>query len=145
MIRTTSTTTTEDSGANRLVYNWFNQVTRPAYSALVYDVHSYSGGTWREWRGGTGSIRLSFVLGSPARVFATISGESVAGGFLGLILDSTTAMLDQALGEGGSSGSRGAVATQSLVGIGYHQWVPVEYGTGSASLFSYSSIAVLEI
>ncbi len=61
---TTSTTTTEDSQLNRLLWNLNNQVQRRLLKSEYATPHSYSTGTWRQWDNGTGGPhQVQFVCG----------------------------------------------------------------------------------
>ena len=63
---TTSTTTTEDSEANRYVYNFYNQVIRRcAKTDSTY--HTYASSTIRQWAGST-AHQVNMMLGDAASV-----------------------------------------------------------------------------
>lgn len=147
-IRTTGTTTTEDSGTftgassnapKRFVWNAYNQITRLVDTGFVLDSHSYTTGAWREWRSGTNSCRLSWVQGRAAAVSVGFSGEITSGGgYVGVGLDSTSAPANPQAGNANSSLVRcGGIATASL-SAGYHQAIVLEYGSPSASFSNYS-------
>lgn len=105
-IRTTGTTTTEDSGgvagttqvgAKRFVWNRYNQVPRPMNVIDTVSNFTYSTGTTRQFNGAAGN-KIEFVCGDVAQFVQakssnylginTASGRAAAAG---LGLDSTTA------------------------------------------------------
>jgi hypothetical protein len=59
---TTSTTATEDSLANRYLWNFYNQVPRPMHRAIVTSSYNYTTATWRQAEASS-SNQLNFVLG----------------------------------------------------------------------------------
>src|SRR5690349_4057044 len=79
-IRTTSTTTTEDSLTKRYVFNRSNQVLRAMGSGFISDSHAYTTAAWREWHAGTNSTRLQWVSGQPVFVQFSVSAQATAGG-----------------------------------------------------------------
>lgn len=130
-IRTTSTTTTEDSAANRFIWNAYNRVPRALRAVKeTTDSWVYNSTTWHQANGNTAN-QLNFVMG--------------------LALDSPTAFVN---GEGSGSG-----AYSSSIGIGCNststQTFPwATFATGSAigvstqnscpPVLGYSFIAWLE-
>ena len=77
MIRTTSTTTTEFSPANRFVWNLHNQL--PFHCAVLDSAaHSYSSSTVQEWNAGT-AARANFITGLPSSWESTVSVRITTG------------------------------------------------------------------
>jgi hypothetical protein len=80
-IRTTGTTTTEDSNERRFVSNAYNQVARPLLKRDA-TAHTYSGGSWREWNNASDVHRVRWVApvdGNKADVFLTMYSDTAAG------------------------------------------------------------------
>lgn len=93
---TASTTTTEDSAANRYVSNAYNAVSRPMTKTDATSHSTGAGSVWRAWNAGTaGQVNFvtSVVTGdvAPFAGFVTISSS---GGLLGI------SPLDAATSEG---------------------------------------------
>lgn len=94
---TTSTTTTEDSEAKRLLYNAYNQAARSSKSPAGVS-HQYSSSTLRRWNAGSGTQpEAAFVVGLPASLnfagqwFCTnVSTNAVVNATCRLYLDATT-------------------------------------------------------
>jgi hypothetical protein len=140
-IRTTGTTTTEDSAQYRYVWNVNNQVTR----RLFFDVagassHSYSTSTWREWNGGTGGpFRVFFVTGE-AQSFMTAGWVEMVGSGPGI----ATFSLNNAAAEGsasmssntGSSGRSGLSGAYTSL-VGYNFVVVTELSFSSSSYTNF--------
>lgn len=94
-IRTTSTTTTEDSQSKRFVWNAQNQVTRTLMKYDVTDNHIYSSGTWREWNGGVNGPHSVFFVSGEIQQFTSsgwveASAPTGAAAVVSFQLNSTT-------------------------------------------------------
>lgn len=77
---TTSTTTTEDSAANRYVWNYYNRIARPMLKLEATASWTYSVATTRQANGSTAN-QLNFVLG--------VSEDAVTASVLGRVTNST--------------------------------------------------------
>jgi hypothetical protein len=140
-IRTTGTTTTEDSATKRFVWNARNQVARQLARYEIATTHSYASASFREWNGGVGGPhRVSFVSGA-AQVFqATGWGDTQAGaGGTAFV----TFSLNNAAAEGLASSSNGTTAAirQALAAayqgvVGFNEITVTELA-GSAVSNSY--------
>lgn len=146
-IRTTSTTTTEDSLTKRFVWNSYNQVDRPMSTGFVSDSHSYTTATWREWHAGTNSTRLQFVVGDTALVAFAVSAQVTCGGTSANIaqgLDITNNASGLAFGYPLNNSMRGGPPTSSsVVTRGYHFLAVVQYGETGDTFLDYNQIAKL--
>ena len=149
-IRTTGTTTTEDSEAKRFVWNAFNQVPRKLKKHETTSSWSYSTATWRplnnntnnrvEWVNGLNGAMVEVDAYAMVEVDASGSGEIA---HIGIDLDGTSANdADTAARFGMYSG---AGATQMLIrttlrtnpGLGYHFAQAMEWvDTASVSYYA---------
>lgn len=139
-IRTTATTTTEDSATKRFVWNAYNAVPRDLAKAETTDSWTYSTASWRSANNSTAN-RVEFVRGlntHPVSVEYTIHAGSTAAVNVisGLGLDSTSATSAQIAGTG--LPSVGTVlhmpATyQGSPSVGYHYLQALEYGGGTGT------------
>src|SRR5690606_12521049 len=77
-IRTTGTTTTEDSQSKRLVWNYYNQVQR---LSRVQDLplHTYNTATWRIWDGDS-TNKCDFVIGEALTINIFITAVAKTSG-----------------------------------------------------------------
>jgi hypothetical protein len=143
-IRTTSTTTTEDSLAKRFVWNAQNRTRRVMRGALeTTDSWTYTIATWRQARASaTNQLELLVGLNEDA-VYATLiqissqSGTS-AGRSAGIGLDSTTTPSNVHIPF--IRGTHiGTITAQyhGLVGVGYHflAWLEISTATGTSTYY----------
>lgn len=91
---TTSTTTTEDSLANRYLDSFFNSTTRRGYVVSSAGSHNYASGTWRQFNNSTAN-QINFVVGVAraavtANVLTATSASATVSGGGGVSMDSTT-------------------------------------------------------
>jgi hypothetical protein len=145
-IRTTATTTTEDSALNRFVWNQYNQVPRPLLVQDATASWSYSATAYREARG-VASNQFAYVTGDAATfldasVLCGVNNPSGFGIVVGIGIDSTSANSAQL--NGGTTGSTTILPSSARYkgypGLGYHfvAWLesghnggtPTFYGTG---------------
>lgn len=140
-IRTTATTTTEDSLAKRFVWNMHHRVPRPMRVWDTTDTWTYSTATLRQANGSTAN-QLAFVRGvnedaASASVSANVvnSTSSVRYVRVAVGLDSTTA---PASDSNVSSGACTDTVTPALLcnytglpGLGYHYLAWLEKGHGA--------------
>lgn len=148
-VRTTAVSgQTEDSAANRLLYNEYNYVPRTLgkYNTGNY---VYTGAAWREAAGST-THRVSFITGVSSRAIklesmsCTLTATSSVnlGGAIGL--DSTTAPTptNQRVGfytVGASSGFSLASSAETIPSVGFHFASQLEYG-GTGTTFYDNAI-----
>jgi hypothetical protein len=146
-LRTTSTTTTEDSATKRFVWNAYNQVPRHL-SKSDGTGHTYATNTTRYWNN-DGTNIVEAVFGAAQTVEAAIRGNMTAGTdgrntVTGIGLDSGTTE---------SQSVQSAVAQQVAfgfafplqIGLGYHFISALERAASSASVTfnSYNLYALL--
>lgn len=141
-LRTTSTTTTEDSAKKRFVWNAANQIQRNLQCpAETTDTWAYSTATWRQARAST-TNQFEVISGDAStvvdvRVVASAIGsaDNVTGS-IGIGLDSTSTLATNALaGRGCGSTQCTMVSTLSgPSGLGYHTYAWLEIGNGTATM-----------
>lgn len=147
-IRTTGTTTTEDSAVKRYVWNYYNQRQRYMDSGFVSDSHAYTSAAYREWNGGSNSTRLQFVVGVLPAVFqASLAVNITAGGAqvtTGIGVDSTTGTSTAFFSPAINTISRLSSSTPGrITAIGYHFLAVLEYGGAGATFTDYDQFAVV--
>lgn len=143
-IHTTSTTTTEDSLVNRLVWNYYNRVLRKLYKGQTGSgaSHTYNGG-YRAWNGNAAE-KIQFVLGVLEDAFEiSIVAENGAGSsgiyaIAGAQMDGNTApdTFAYSVGVTGFSAS-GSYSYLPAVGFHYVQALESSASTGSANFVNY--------
>jgi hypothetical protein len=148
-IRTTATTTTEDSKEKRFVWNADNQVARNLYKddGSGSSTHGYSSGSWREWNGGTGGpFRFHFVAGRVIAV-AYYGWVEMSGSGPGY----ATFSLNNASGEGIAtmSSSSGSYARTGLSGaeqalLGYNFVAVTELSFGSSNYNYFRCLGIID-
>lgn len=142
---TTSTTTTEDSGANRYVSNAYNQQTRKLNYATGDSGHTYGSTTIRAYNNSTAN-RVSFMATLPVCASAVIGGIIAAAvanatGDLFAGVDSTTTQSQDFSGcsNGNTSQVRGALGGTTLVSAGKHFIQILERGNATnAPTYAYA-------
>jgi hypothetical protein len=148
-LRTTSTTTTEDSATKRFLYNQDNQRPRSMTSGFVSDSHAYTTSAWQEWHAGTASTRLQFVLGAAGPVAYAISAQCTAGAVaagIGQSIDVTNNPAGLALSYPLSSSMRGGPPTSYTdLAAGFHYIATVEYGGAGDTFVDYNHVGQLLI
>lgn len=143
-IRTTATTTTEDSVTKRFVWNGYNQVAQ-RLSVSSSTQHNYSGGG-RAWNNST-SIRYEWVQGianaaMSHAVLAEIGGGTSA--YVGSGMDSTTSTTLTSI----SNSSDGTNIQNAGIGfvaapLGYHYGQAIEFtGAGTGTFYSVTVSAI---
>ncbi|MBI4185459.1 hypothetical protein HY524_00200 [Candidatus Berkelbacteria bacterium] len=145
-IRTTATTTTEDSAAKRYVWNVQNRTARKLTITESTSNWNYSLATWRS-ANGSASNRVQYVVGlaeddvaAQVQVMVTNSGNAVAVG-VGVGVDSTNAnSADIYGGFTGAANMGGLIAAtyHGIPGIGFHylQWLEEATATGTTTWYS---------
>jgi hypothetical protein len=142
--RTTATTTTEDSIANRYVYNWYNKT--PRKLKVISSVNSWVYGTaaYRQADGSTAN-QYNYVAGDPGgadalttRVVAVVSSNGgTLNASLGVGIDSTTVNSADLYGD--NIVSANVVQLQGVYdgypGIGKHTIAWLEYASGTSTFY----------
>ncbi|MCZ2344468.1 MAG: hypothetical protein LC104_22130 [Bacteroidales bacterium] len=139
-IRTTGTTTTEDSTTKRFVWNHENKVSRRMVDDLLA-VHSYTNAsTWRAFNNNINTPKIEWVQGvfTGAMCFS-ISGQ-MSGTFGGYISYAINAVApSNAISQILMTGQAGSTGNEEP-SLGYHFAQAVELGATGTS-FNYASIA----
>lgn len=150
-IRTTGTTTVEDSEAKRFVWNRYNRVPRTVRKVDATGAWGYTTGSWRSMNGSTAN-RVEVVRGEniePVDVANMGASTSSAGGTtsVGVGLDSTSSPTGSTplIGGGGAIAyfQSGVARYNALPGIGYHYFQALEYGASGGSFFGTNAPATL--
>lgn len=144
-IRSTSSTTTEDSVSRRLVYNYNNQINK-LLNVSDNISHTYTTGAVRPYRNITtvGATRAEFICGINHIIdivcdsnFATETASSS----VGVSLDSTTSFNTNALNttnvsSGPSLIFRNHAIDQTNISLGYHYLQLVQYGSNVSTFYN---------
>lgn len=141
--RTTSTTTTEDSAAKRLVWNYYNRVARRLVKSDATD-HNYVTAAWRAWNNDTAN-RVGFVCGlAEDSILVMVRGSlRTAGGaiYTSVIMDATNGD-DFGISIKGSADTEITAATmkQYVPQIGYHflQATEFSFEAGTNHFWNYN-------
>lgn len=143
-IRTTATTTTEDSAAKRFVFNQYNRVPRRLLKSEGGTTQwNYSTATWRSLNNSSAN-QVEFVIGSAeVLVEATFLGavdSAAATAGIGIGLDWTSGSPSTlAVARGTAAGASIVAPTQpqytDLPGVGYHYLRAVEFGGTGAIIY----------
>jgi hypothetical protein len=147
----TSTTTTADAAANRLLSNVFNAVRRDFAKASAGGSHTYALATARPWANDTAN-RVGIMIWNTQVVSAGISFDTtpIANGLpgTGIALNSTTV---QTIGAtmGASSSAPRLIATQLQplwlpAGYNFLQQLEVEYSALASTFGSASILGIVE-
>jgi hypothetical protein len=146
-IRTTGTTTTEDSATKRFVWNAYNRVTRRLLNASTAS-HSYNG-SYRYWNNDAAN-QIEFVLGEAGQaIVATVSGEQTPAGaglyaIIAVNIDTTATFTAYAyVTYSAPSGLGVPYAFQPSLGYHFIPALQSTASTGAASWTSYNLSAVL--
>ncbi len=143
-IRTTGTTTTEDSKAKRFVWNAYNQVPRLMLVNETTDTWVYSTATFRQANAAAAN-QLDYVAGDAAAylqvdVHMNVGSNGSVDIAVGVGVDSTTTNTAFQFGNTAGSGGIG-VATHAVYkgypGLGRHTLVWLEKGGGSGTTTWY--------
>ena len=134
-IRTTSSSTTEDSITKRFVWNYDNRTERRIYKGEIV-THTYTTAAWRVWRGTSGT-RCEFVVGWPDQlVHLEVAGQTTGSGeYCGVGIDGN--IVDGAAGT--FHNPTGSQLRQSASGHwfvhtpGYHYADAMQLATGGSS------------
>ena len=133
-IRTTSTTTTEDSLAKRFVWNMNNAVERllykNTYPTYAYTGHPYTTSSWRNWNNDS-TMSVHFVNGLDRNVvvnFGCASGAAYAS--QGAAFDGGTPAYDS-VDMTGRAGRAYTIRSGSC--LGYHYCTMMEFGTSGST------------
>lgn len=150
-IRTTGTTTTEDSASKRFVWNNYNRVERYCQGPTeTTDTWNYSTATIRQANANTAN-RFEFVQGLLENIIKAnvISSGGTSGstvnGEVGIGVDSTTVFATGFINNIGTSGT-GFNRNQSaywqgyMTAVGYHAINWLETGNGTATMTWYGDV-----
>jgi hypothetical protein len=145
-IRTTSTTTTEDSVTKRFVWNAANRVARPLLKKKT-GTWSYTTGTWRQANTDT-SAKVEVVAGDACgAIDLMLSVQIYTTGYAcdaGIGLDSTTAPATNCLvGEFYNTGARSQIPAilKDYVSLGYHYYSWLEKTNGGGGTATWGEAA----
>ncbi len=142
-IRTTSTTTTEDSHSKRFVWNYCNRVFRHQYVNESTSSWAYATDAWRSTNGNA-SNKVEFVIGVneslvTSDVMSLIKGSTTGINYVaaGVGLDSSTVNAAYVYGSSADSGAMLQMwATyEGFPGIGYHYLQWLERGNATSTTF----------
>jgi hypothetical protein len=149
---TTATTTTEDSAANRFLFNYYNRAWRRMQRIESTSSWAYVTGAWRQANGSMAN-QLNFVVGVSdyaieAEVIGSLanSGAANVAAAVGIGLDSTSVLSGDSLqGAGASSNTavQGANAKYlGYPGLGKHALVWLEFGAANNTFFGTNGVDV---
>ncbi len=144
---TTATTTTEDSAAKRLLWNYYNRVPRQLRKTEATASWTYTTLTWRQANAGA-TNQVAVIVGvaenaMDLEVFGTIN-NSVGGAYAAVAIgeDSTTTPSTVAMGSvaSGAVASNYHPSSSRLVvipAVGYHfyAWLEISQATGSTTWY----------
>lgn len=141
---TTSSTTTEDSDANRYLFNYYNRVIRKMKAVDTTDTWNYTLAAYRQANNSTAN-QLNFIIGVTEEVvtanvssYATNSSSSVAR-YVAIGLDSTTAKATDCINAPSSGAAGDAHPTLAFyngipaVGKHYLAWLEYSNATGTTT------------
>lgn len=138
-VRTTTTTTTEDSLAKRFLWNMYHRKLRPMRVLESTDSWNYTTATWRQANASTAN-QLAFVLGLEEEVVTAQcyapSTNASAGRYTTIGLDVTNAKTVETLSWSVTSGvfNSSWANYKGFPGLGYHFLAWLEYSnTGGTS------------
>lgn len=144
---TTSATTTEDSAANRYLYNYYNRVRRSMVRKESTASWTYTTAAWRQANGST-SNQLNFIQGVAedsvsARVLAQYYNGSASHFSVGVGLDSTTTPsgLNGQIYEQTGTGTIGTADYEGIPAAGRHYlaWLEISQASGTGTWFGATS------
>lgn len=151
-IRTTSTTTTEDSEVKRFVFNVNNRVHRSLASPNeTTDNWTYTLATFRQANASTAN-QVDYVSGLPASVRVSVhsvaQSTNTAGitAAVGIGIDSTSANSAQVFGNNANNGgsAKGAMSADyaGTVALGYHflTWLEISIAGGTTTWFGDNGV-----
>ncbi len=147
-IRTSSTTTIEDSVAKRFVANMYHRVARKLYAAQSAS-HTYTGSAWRTWNNAnSGYPIVEFVVPGSVRgdaVIATINAQfsvtNSGGGHTGVAYDGNNWPAFEGTTMVTVSNRTNAPRILDIATPGYHTILACEYPGGSATTFDTATLA----
>lgn len=140
-IYASGTNTTEDAITKRYVWNAYNRVPRNFFISVAGD-HEYTTATFREWNGGTGSVRAQWIQGDSGMLDISLETYLYGTGsaFMQMGVDSTSSASGLGIGTAanlspGSQQHHGRLTT--MMTLGKHFIAPLEYGGTGTRLFNY--------
>jgi hypothetical protein len=151
-ITTTSTTTTEDSIANRYVYNFYNQTPRKLKVISSVNSWAYTTAAYRQADGSTAN-QFNYVCGDPggggaltARVIGIVGSSSgTQSGAVGVGIDSTTANSADMFGNNvfASVVEQIQAVYDGYPGIGKHTIAWLEYGGANVTFYGNVGLSTI--
>lgn len=153
-IRTTGTTTTEDSRAKRFVWNMYNRVPRILRAVDATSSWTYGTATWRQANAGAGN-QVDLVVGQIGCLLhlnvlaGAVSNQNNHLGFVSIGEDSTTTPHTDAFwmahtAGGGTSNSQQGLVTSALritvtLGRHYYAWLEATNGVANVTFVGTSA------
>jgi hypothetical protein len=145
-IRTTGTTTTEDSAAKRFVVNIFNRELVQCRATTPTGGHTYGTESWRAWNNSTtvGETRVEFLIpvaGGMTDLFANGTARNITSSKvrIGIGVDQTTAN-DGVSGGADNSNVIALISShKAILAAGYHNATILEFGQAAAPTFEGTS------
>jgi hypothetical protein len=140
-LRTTSTTTTEDSATKRFLWNYYNRVPRILQVTDATASWSYSTASWRQ-ANNSSSNQVGMVVGMAGVTLhleadAVRSNTSAALGATGIGIGSTSALgsgvLASANANAASSNATSHARYHGVPTLGYSYYAWLEYGSGAGT------------
>lgn len=144
---TTSTTATEDSEAQRLLFSYYHPVDKPLKAVDGTNSWTYTTASWRSANASTtaGVGRVAVMIGwaeRPISVKATAFAANSTGNVscpAGIGIDSTTANSAKLLAGGGDTGvaQENSAVYEGVLAVGYHYIQRLEYSTATGTTTWY--------
>jgi hypothetical protein len=141
-IRTTSTTTTEDSFLNRYVWNMYNRVPKIMRVTESTATWTYATNAYRSANGNAANA-FSYVAGDVSRLFAhtsVMANASATGAATGIGIDSTTSnSASTFVGAPGGAAYYESATYNDYPAIGSHTINWIESATSGSSVLFYGN------
>jgi len=139
---------TEDSVANRYIWNYYNRIPRPL-RVVGTSSWNYTTATWRQ-ANNSSTNQLNFVVGwaedaMTADVVANFSNTASAIGYAGIAYDSTTAPASNMIsslnaGTTNNMSTRANVTVYPAVGKHYISWLEYSQASGTTTWFGATAL-----
>ena len=153
-IRTTSTTTTEDSAAHGFVWNAYNRVLKFLSVNDSTDSWTWNSASWHQANATPTNHQVDYVVGDASMLIrATVqsgsNGTAGAAGAVGIGIDATNANSAQVFNDmsmGATQGNLiGRADYQGYPGLGYHYIAWIEYArAGTMTFLGDSGVASMK-
>lgn len=151
---TTSTTTTEDSEANRYLFNYYHQVERIQSVVDTTDSWSYTTATWRQARG-SATNQFNAIIGIAETLveidvhgaFTNAAGAGAVG--VGVGINSTTVNSAKIFGGNQQLSSAGANIDAKYrgypaVGLNTFAWLEISVAGGTTTFYGDSGTTLMQ-